>query len=244
MKYRSPVITLLAVGAGLAALLVVNSTQASNSPAVQPAPATTPAPSTSPPGTTVTLPSATVPPSTPASPEPSRRGSPTSPAATAPPGFPAKVLYAGRTEDRAASVAIAVLNGRSAAYFCDGRAVEAWLTGTATGGRIELRSKRGDTVRAQLSGTTLTGVATIGDRTYRFTVAPAGPPAGLYRGRAAIQGRSTTIGWIVLSDGSQVGIRTTRSERGAAPTLDRKRLAATVDGTLVRAVPVTGATVF
>src|SRR5215211_8977283 len=38
--------------------------------------------------------------------------------------FPEKVVYAGRTDDDSAAIAVAVLGDRAAAYVCDGRNVE------------------------------------------------------------------------------------------------------------------------
>ena len=49
-----------------------------------------------------------------------------------------------------------------------------------------------------------------------FEIDEAKRPAGLYRAR----GSKTTIGWIVLPDGSQVGVQTTGSDSSAAPRLD------------------------
>ena len=76
-----------------------------------------------------------------------------------------------------------------------------------------------------------TGGQDRGGRTTKldFTIAEAKTPAGLYRARGA----KTTIGWIVLPDGSQVGIQTTGEEsspgpgaRPRQPRGDRRRRAA------------------
>jgi hypothetical protein len=235
MKHRGPFITLLVAGAAFATLLTANAVQSAgdNGAGAQP-PAVTgsPAPSGQPtkapaePPTTVTL--------DPATPVP------TATASTPPTGFPAKATYAGRTADRRATIAIAVLNGRAAGYFCDGRAVEAWLTGTVSGGVVTLRSKSGDTVRAQLTDGSLTGTITVGSRTLSFDAGIAKAPAGLYRARGA----TTTIGWIVLPDGSQVGISSSSGRRTPAPRLDPDRGGAVVGDTVLPAGPVTGATVF
>ncbi len=227
--HRSPLITLLAVGAGIGGLLLVNTIQTNNDTAAStPTGATSSAPTTAP---TTARPSV----------EPTQAP----PSVTAkPPAFPNKIVYAGRTVDRRASVAIAVLNGRSAAYFCDGRAVEAWFTGTAENGRIALRSKKGDTIEAHLKGADVTGEVRIGARTFRFTVGKAEPPAGLYRGRASVNGRTTTIGWIVLPDGTQVGISSDATSAKPAPRLNPSEGGVSVDGTRIDARPVSGATTF
>jgi hypothetical protein len=61
-------------------------------------------------------------------------------------------------------------------------------------------------------------------------------PAGLYRAR----GSKTTIGWIVLEDGSEVGIQTTSTDSSAAPQLDPADPEVTVNGEKLDAAPVNG----
>ena len=161
-----------------------------------------------------------------------------------PPSFPARIVYAGRTSDRRSSVAIAVLNGRAAAYFCDGRSVESWFTGTATNGLLVLRSKRNDTVRARLAGRDITGEVRIGGRRFTFSIDQAGAPAGIYRGKASASGSAAKIGWIVLPDGSQVGIASTGTAKQPAPRLNPANPSVSFAGTTIRATPVTGATTF
>jgi hypothetical protein len=145
-------------------------------------------------------------------------------------------VFAGRTGGREATLAIAVKGGRAAAYVCDGRRVEAWLTGTQTAGRLTLRSRSGERLAGTLAGTTVTGTVTLHGRTLRFTIGRAGPPAGLYRARTA---NKATIGWIVLPDGSQVGIDNDGTPV-PAPPLDPQSGTATVDGSTVTATSITG----
>jgi hypothetical protein len=221
MGQRSPLVTLAAAAVGLVALLVVNSTQAPP-----------PAPSGSAVGGAVA-------PATTTSPTPSPSSATPSTSPTVPKPSPAKQLvgvFAGRTRGREATLAIAVKGGRAAAYVCDGRRVEAWLTGTQTAGRLTLRSRAGERLAGILAGTTATGTVTLHGRTLRFTIGKAAPPAGLYRGRTS---NSATIGWIVLSDGSQVGIDNDGTP-GPAPPLDPQSGTATVDGATVTATSVTG----
>jgi hypothetical protein len=128
-----------------------------------------------------------------------------------------------------------VKGGRAAAYVCDGRSVEAWLTGTLTGGRLALRSKAGDQLAGTLAAEGVTGTVTVRGRQLSFTIDKAEPPAGLYRARTA----RNTIGWIVLPDGSQVGIDNDGTP-APAPPLDPASSTATVGGTAVTATSVTG----
>ncbi len=223
MGRRSPLVTLAATAVGLVALLVVDSTQAtSGNPA--PAPATTVAPS-----------------STPSSPAPS--ATPT-PSPTATPTRAVTVVYAGRTANRRATLAIAVYGARAAAYLCDGRRVEAWLTGTQTAGRLALRSRSGSTLTGTVKpGGTVTGTVTAGGQAYTFTIGVASPPAGLYRARTRIRGTVVTIGWIVLPDGRQVGVSNDGTPE-PAPTLDPRTRTARVDDVPVTAGAVSGSETF
>lgn len=217
MGYRSPLVTLGATAVGLVALLVVNSTQTGTTGpgvAATTAPATTNAP--------------------PASEAPAPTSAPTTPPATTP-TQQIVAVYTGRTTGREATLAIAVKGGRAAAYVCDGRRVEAWLTGTHTAGRLALRSKAGDQLAGTVAADAVTGTVTVRGRQWSFTIEKAAPPAGLYRSKTS----SNTIGWIVLPDGSQVGIDNDGTP-APAPPLDPASGTATVGGTAVTATSITG----
>jgi hypothetical protein len=253
MKTRSPIVTLIAVAGAFTVLLAVNALQstgdAGTAPTATGGPAAPPT-SSAPPAEEPTSPppaSTAPPPETPTSPPPASTAPPPEPSAepsSEPPAIPAQAVWAGRTTDRRATIAIAVRNGRAAGYFCDGRAVESWLTGSAEGDRITLRSKSGDTAEARLAGGRLTGTITVSGRELGFTAAAAKPPAGLYRASGTANGRQTTIGWIVLADGSQVGISRTGSTRTPAPRLDPSRGGAVVGDVVLPVQPVSGDTVF
>lgn len=143
-------------------------------------------------------------------------------------------MYAGRTPTREA-VALAVKGTRAVSYVCDGRTLEAWLTGTVANDRAVLRSRTGDQLTATLSPTEATGTLSLNGRTLRFTIPAAGPPAGLYRARNSTR----TIGWIVLPDGRQVGVDDDGTP-APAPPLDPADRTATVDGVSVTALTITG----
>ena len=150
--------------------------------------------------------------------------------------FPAKIVYAGRTRDDSAAIAVAVLGEKAAAYLCDGRNVESWLRGTVDKDEIKLESKDGAKLEAGLDGNRLEGTIEVNDEKLRFEIREAKKPAGLYRAK----GSKTTIGWIVLPDGSQVGIQTTGEESSAAPELDPDAPQVSVDGEQLDAEPVSG----
>jgi hypothetical protein len=224
VKHSSPLLTLAAVAVAFAIMFTVNMLA-------------------SPPGSSSTGTAAPAAPTT-ASTSPGSQESGTAAASPSPSAtksaedskFPQKVVYAGRAEDGAGASAVAVLGTQAAAYFCDGRSVESWFRGTVTGSDISLKSKDGATLQASLDGDHLKGSLRIKNERVRFEINKAKKPAGLYRAR----GSKTTIGWIVLEDGSEVGVQTTGQDSTPAPELDPENPQVTVDGTELDAAPVNG----
>jgi hypothetical protein len=215
VKHRSPLVTLAAVALAFAIMFIVNMlAREPGSSSVEPA---GPPPLQS--ETAVSSPSV--------SPSESEEDD----------KFPQKVVYAGRAEDNAGAVAVAVLNDQAAAYFCDGRNVESWFRGPANGSDIALKSKSGATLRAELDGNEIKGAVEIKNETVDFEIDEAQKPAGLYRA----SGSQTTIGWIVFKDGSQLGVQTTGTDSSAAPQLNFASPQVTVDGENLNAAPINGA---
>ncbi|HEY3561508.1 MAG TPA: hypothetical protein VGL05_28785 [Kribbella sp.] len=218
--------TLAAAGAGLVALLLVNSTLTGASTYTGGAPTSTSA-------TTPALPTT---PTQSTGPSPSIAPSP--PSQTPPRTTPVRqvvAVYAGHLQGGPAGLAIAVKGGRSVAYYCDGRRVESWLTGTESAGRVALRSKTGDRLAGTAAATSVTGVVTVGGQRLPFTMPKVGPPAGLYRAKTS----SSTIGWIVLPNGKQVGIDDDGTP-GPAPPLVPQSGTARLGGTTVAVTSITG----
>ncbi|HLM20072.1 MAG TPA: hypothetical protein VK390_00935 [Propionibacteriaceae bacterium] len=206
MKHRSPLITLAAVAVAFAIMFIVNMLA-------------------TPPGNSST----------------GTASPPASPSSTASESddddtFPEEVVYAGRAEDNAGAVAVAVLGDQAAAYFCDGRNVESWYRGPVEGTDISLTSKSDAILEARLDGDHIEGSVQINDDTVKFDIDEAKKPAGLYR----VRGSKTTIGWIVLEDGAQLGVQTTGADSSAAPQLDLESPQVTVDGENLNATPVSG----
>jgi hypothetical protein len=208
MKHRSPLVTLAAVALAFAIMFTVNivsgppgsGTSGAASPSAA-APTAAGSPSLQPTETAAETPTASA--------------SETAEDST----FPEQVVYAGRAEDSQGAVAVAVLGGQAAAYFCDGRNVEAWFSGTTEGGNISLKSKSGATLDAQLDGHEIKGTVQIENETVEFEIDEAKQPAGLYRAR----GSKTTIGWIVLPDGSQLMARASMPRRSTVPKICEQR---------------------
>ncbi len=139
------------------------------------------------------------------------------PTGTAQPLKSPEAVFVGKDETGDMAVGIAVKGGRAVGYLCDGRSVEAWLSGTATSGRVTLDGADGkSTVYADITGNRITGIAVARNDEFDFTIDKAESPAGIYRQEEG----DTKIGWIVLPDDSQVGIANTKGTPSPAPTLD------------------------
>ena len=218
MKHRSPLVTLAAVALAFIIMFTVNmlSGPPGSSSTGSAGPAAAPTTAAAPQQTASATPSASE------TPEDSE--------------FAEQVVYAGRTDDGPAAIAVAVLGNQAAAYVCDGRNVESWFRGTVEGGRLSLKSKSGEALQAELDGDHLKGTVQIKNDTQKFEINEASKPAGLYRAR----GSKTTIGWIVLEDGSQVGVQTTGADSSAAPQLDPDNPQVMVDGESLDAAAVNG----
>jgi hypothetical protein len=165
-------------------------------------------------------------------------GVPVTPTSAAPVPL-AKGTFAGRVDGATATVAIAVHNGKAIAYLCDGKRIEAWLQGTAAGGSLSLSGTNGSLV-GTYSSKSATGTVLAGAKRWTFTAPLVAPPSGLYRATATIRNAKVVGGWIVLADGTEVGIVTTDGQPGTAPAIDLTTGQTTVAGTTVTAAPVDG----
>lgn len=160
--------------------------------------------------------------------------------APAPPPAPAREgVFIGASENQQIVVAIAIKGDRAAGYLCDGNKIEAWLEGTVTGDQVDLRGKTGAVLTGTLSGTSFTrGTVTINSGLLQYYAEMAQKPAGLYEGKGNVDGADNRIGWIVLPDGNQVGVRNVNGQRSPAPRLDLGQMKA--DGLQVSVKEVGG----
>jgi hypothetical protein len=149
--------------------------------------------------------------------------------------------YAGRTDDDSSAVAVTLRDGRAIAYFCDGRDKESWLKGDVEDdGTMKLTGKDGAELNGTLKeGKRISGTVDIGGGHYKFTADKAIKPSGLYRATATVRSAKFDGGWIVLKDGTQVGILTKNGKPSPAPEIDPETGAVTVDGRQLTARPVT-----
>lgn len=157
--------------------------------------------------------------------------------------FPAEAAYTGVAEQsEGLSIAIAVKGDKAAAYLCDGSEIEAWLKGSVDGGTVNVTASDDSAflTATVLEDGNLEGEGEVAGQEFTFTLELAEPPAGVFRGDSG----ALTIGWIILPDGSQVGIATSPDGSGPAPELDPAQGSVEVGGQQIDAVPVTGDTEF
>ncbi|MFJ2774221.1 hypothetical protein [Streptomyces sp. NPDC087300] len=153
---------------------------------------------------------------------------------------PPNADYAGRTDDDTSAVSLSLRDGKAIAYYCDGRDTESWLKGDVEDdGSMRLTGKHGAKLTGQLTGKRVRGTVDATDGRHAFTAAKAVKPSGLYRATTEVRGAKLDGGWIVLPDGSQVGIVKRDGKPAKAPRLDPRTGTARVDGDVVTARPVT-----
>jgi len=234
MRRNTPLITLL-TGAALGVVLLVASMLAdpSGKPASYSAAAA--AATSAPPAATETAPAA---PSSPA---------PAAPSPTAVTTAPVKATYAGRVGGGGGSVAVSIHGSQAIAYVCNGSTVEAWFKGTAVNGVLIMTGKNHSHFSAIYDFGKVTGDVLAHGTDYSFSVPVVTKPSGLYRATAVVRGATIKAGWIVLSDGTQVGSLEPAPDSSApsaneAPVLDVTTGTAQAGNLVLHAVPVDGVT--
>ncbi|MER7456822.1 hypothetical protein [Micromonospora sp. NPDC126480] len=240
MKRMTPILT-LASGTALAAVLFTMSAQAAPpAPAGAGAGAAAPAPA-GPEATPEETPEAAASPTgdapTPGAQPGAPAPPPSAPAASPAPGAAAvDGTWTGRL-DGGATIALTVRQGRAVAYVCDGRSLEIWLRGRVTGTKLELSGADGAQLTGTIDGDRVSGEVRVDDKRRAFTAtATGGTSPALYRATAA--DKRVDGGWIVLADGTQVGVVTWNGKPVAAPPLDPAFWTTIVKGVTVTAVPV------
>lgn len=231
MNYRGPVITLLAVAALAAVLFVVNIRTAADTAAQS----SVPAAASQPPAVTQP-PEVTAPPET--TPAPADEPAPP-PAAE---GAQQQAAYAGRTSGNEATIAIVVEGDKAAAYVCDGKQTEAWLEGTIADGELALQGADGTEVTGSIQDGAVFGTVSVQGKQWPYSAQRAERPAGLYQGEGATGEGSARVGWIVLQDGSQVGVADVGGVPRPAPAIDPNALRGVqIGGSVIVPEPVDGA---
>ncbi|MCA2217939.1 hypothetical protein LDL48_34645 [Wangella sp. NEAU-J3] len=157
---------------------------------------------------------------------------PTTPLAASTPADRTRATFAGRVPG-AGTLAISVRDGVAIAYVCDGARIESWLKGTAVAGKLSLTGKGGARISATFDARRARGTVTVAGRTSDFDIRVAKKPSGLYRAAAQVRNARVVGSWIVLPDGSQVGVLTADEVPRPAPPLNVAGGTTTVDGVAV-----------
>jgi hypothetical protein len=160
---------------------------------------------------------------------------------------PVKATYAGRVGGGGGSVAVSIHGSQAIAYVCNGSTVEAWFKGTAVNGVLIMTGKNHSHFSAIYDFGKVTGDVLAHGTDYSFSVPVVSKPSGLYRATAVVRGAMIKAGWIVLSDGTQVGSVEPSSTSPAptafeAPALDVATGTARDGNIVLHAVSVDGAT--
>lgn len=167
---------------------------------------------------------------------------------TAPVNASFRADYAGRVKGGVhASVAISIHGSQAIAYACNGSSVEAWLQGTAIGGKLVMTGKNGARLSAGYDSRRAFGDVSADGLTYAFSVYTVKKPSGLYRATADVRGAAIKAGWIVLPDGTQVGSLESNATAAApsataAPPLDVAAGTAADGSTVLHVISISGVT--
>jgi hypothetical protein len=153
------------------------------------------------------------------------------------------ITYVGWVDGGGASVAIIVTGDEATAYVCDGFEVEVWLEGSAANGELVLRGDDGELL-GSYDDDFATGQTTVGDLSFDFTIEQVDNPEGLYQFANTVVGGAEVEGtWIILPDGTQVGVATiggevfgTLDEDNPAPHVNPDTGEVLINGELVTAL--------
>jgi hypothetical protein len=181
MRKYAPLLTLVSVvllGVGLVVANMI-STPTRTAPAAAPAARAAAAP-----------PAAAAPSAAAAGPGPA-----SAPAPAAAPAVTQKA-YTGRTAGNEATVAVAVNDGKATAYVCDGKNIEAWLSGSLDGDRLSLAGRTGS-LTATLTDRATLGTVVVDGVAWPFSAAGVAQPSGVTTGRASLSDVAARVGWTV-----------------------------------------------
>jgi hypothetical protein len=154
-----------------------------------------------------------------------------------------RAVYAGRSSGNEVALAIDTDGGKAAAYVCNGKTVEAWLQGTVKGSQVTLTGKNGASLDGTMSGLAMFGTVTPkAGVSFPFSAGLAPRPDGVFQARIAVNRLATRIGWVVLPDGTQLGVAASGTTLSPAPALDLGNNSFVLDGTSFTAEPVDGNT--
>jgi len=147
----------------------------------------------------------------------------TTPPATAKP-FPQSARYIAdmkAADGKPMTIGISVDGASVAAYACNGTDDEAWFFGNLADGKIDVKSRFRDTLKAEFTGADVAGDLTMNGVAYTFTAAPVSGAAGMYT--AEFEGARAS--WVVRPDGSATGVQFSPSTGQKLEQADLQQLA-------------------
>ena len=152
-----------------------------------------------------------------------------------------RAVYAGRSSGNEVALAVDTDGGKATAYVCNGKTIEAWLQGSVQGSQVTLTGRNGASLTGTMSGLAMFGTVTPkAGVSFPFSAGLAPRPAGVFQARIAVNRLATRIGWVVLPDGTQLGVAVSGTTSSPAPALDLGDNSFVLDGTSFTAAPVDG----
>jgi serine/threonine-protein kinase len=245
MKIKTPIITLL-VGVALAVVLLIGSMSAVSAKKAALAAASASAAASAAPAVTTSSSASG------AAASASQSASATASAAASASAsgsfvIPPHANYDGEVQGNLGAVAIVVHDTFAIAYFCNGKTIEAWFSGTPDNGKLNMTGKGAASVGATLTANYALGHArgtvVVKGVSYVFSIIAVHKPSGLFQSIANVRGATVKAGWIVLANGTEVGslnpdVNAANPVSQAAPKLDLSTLTADDGGTTITATPI------
>ncbi|HEX3961547.1 MAG TPA: hypothetical protein VHZ03_33805 [Trebonia sp.] len=157
--------------------------------------------------------------------------------------IPPHANYVGEVMGNLGSIAIVVHDTSAVAYFCNGGAIEAWLSGVPDHGKLNLTGKDKASAEVNYALGHARGWVNVDGNHYLFSIIAVHSPSGLYRSIAVVRGATVKAGWIVLANGMQVGSLETDPNAAAptahkAPALNLTTRTANDGGVTLAATPI------
>ena len=124
--------------------------------------------------------------------------------------FPESARYIAdmtAADGKTMTIGISVDGDEVAAYACNGTDDEAWFFGNQADGRVDIKSRFRDTLKAEFDGANVGGDLNMNGVAYQFTAKPVTGEAGMYT--AELDG--TRASWVVRENGSAVGVQFTNN---------------------------------
>jgi serine/threonine-protein kinase len=141
------------------------------------------------------------------------------------------------------SIAIVIHDTSAVAYFCNGGALEAWMSGVPDNGKLALTGKDSASAQVNYALGHARGWVNVGGKHFLFSIIAVHAPSGLYQSIAVVRGATVKAGWIVLANGQQVGSLSTDPNAPAptsqkAPALNLTTRTADFGGSTLHATPI------